>query len=29
MLICPNTTEADTNRLLGVFNDCLNVLTSQ
>lgn len=29
MLICPTTTEADTNRLLEVFNDCLNVLTSQ
>jgi len=29
MLICPSTTEADTNRLLEVFNDCLNVLTSQ
>ena len=29
MLVCPATTEADVNKLVQVFNDCLNTLNSQ
>ena len=29
MLVCPATTEADINRLIKVFNHCLNTLTSK
>jgi hypothetical protein len=28
MLVCPATTNIDTNRLLNIFNDCLNELTN-
>ena len=28
MLVCPATTEADINKLIDVFNECLNILTN-